>query len=91
LIKYFILKGSLSEKTRKFACFQETFMEYNETLNAASAQVDGTALLEVGTWLGRHQAFGLIANKCSAADAACLRQIRDSRRAGVDYRTGETW
>jgi hypothetical protein len=79
-------------------------MEQNETLNAANAHVDGAALLEVGTWLGRHQAFGLIASKCSAADAACLRQIRDnkhyrvlgltweefcSRHAGVDHRTAD--
>ena len=79
-------------------------MEQNEILNAAKAHADGAALLEVGTWLGRHQAFGLIASKCSAADAACLRQIRDnkhyralgltweefcSRHTGVDSRTAD--
>jgi hypothetical protein len=79
-------------------------MEQNETLDAADAHVDGTALLDLGTWLGRHQAFGLIASKCSAADAACLREIRDnkhykalglnwdefcSRHAGVDRRTAD--
>ena len=79
-------------------------MEQNEVLNAAKAHVDGAALLDVGTWIGRHQAFGLIANKCSAADAACLREIRDnkhyralgltweefcSRHAGVDHRTAD--
>jgi hypothetical protein len=79
-------------------------MEQNEILNAANAHVDGAALLEVGTWIGRHQAFGLIANKCSAADAACLREIRDNkhyralgltweefcnRHAGIDRRTAE--
>ena len=79
-------------------------MEQNETLNAAGGHVDEAALLEVGTWLGRHQAFGLIASKCSAADAACLREIRDnkhyrvlglswedfcSRHAGVDHRTAD--
>jgi hypothetical protein len=37
-------------------------MEQNQTLNAANAHVDGAVLLEVGTCLGRHQAFGLIAN-----------------------------
>src|SRR5690349_10495956 len=52
-------------------------MEQNETL-----------LFEVGTWLGRHQAFGLIASKCSAADAHCLREIRDNKL----YRAlGLTW
>jgi hypothetical protein len=79
-------------------------MEQNERLNAANAPVDGAALLELGTWLGRHQALGLIANKCSAGDAACLREIRDnkhyralgltweefcSRHTGVDRRTAD--
>src|SRR5260370_11817244 len=79
-------------------------MEQNETLNAANSHSGGDALLELGTWLGRHQAFSLIANKCSAADAACLREIRDnkhfavlgltweefcSRHAGVDFRTAD--
>ena len=47
-------------------------MEQNGILNAAKAHVDGAARLEVGTWLGRRQAFGLIANKRSAADATKL-------------------
>jgi len=79
-------------------------MEQNETLNAACAHVDGAKLLELGTWLGRHQAFGLIARKCSAADAECLREIRDnkyykaigltweefcSQHAGVDRKTAD--
>jgi len=34
-------------------------------------------ILNLGAWLGRHQAFGLIANRCSAADAECLKTIRD--------------
>jgi hypothetical protein len=38
--------------------------------------------------LGRHQAFGLIANRCSAADAECLKAIRD----GGEYKQlGLTW
>jgi hypothetical protein len=37
-------------------------------------------VFELGTWVGRRQAFGLIANKCSAADAECLKQIRESKR-----------
>jgi hypothetical protein len=35
------------------------------------------AMMNLGAWLGRHQAFGLIANRCSAADAECLKAIRD--------------
>ena len=46
------------------------------------------AVMNLGAWLGRHQAFGLIANRCSAADAECLKAIRD----GGEYRQlGLTW
>ena len=31
----------------------------------------------MGQWLGRRQAFALIANGCSAADAQCLKAIKD--------------
>src|SRR5262249_1481842 len=30
-------------------------------------------------WLGRREAFGLIAGRCSAADVECLRKIRDNK------------
>ena len=33
----------------------------------------------VERWLGRREAFGLIAGRCSAADAACLREIREHK------------
>jgi hypothetical protein len=33
---------------------------------------------EVGEWVGRHEAFTLIANRCLAADAECLKAIRDN-------------
>ena len=46
------------------------------------------AVMNLGAWLGRHQAFGLIANRCSAADAECLKAIRD----GGEYKQlGLTW
>ena len=46
------------------------------------------ALTYLGAWLGRHQAFGRIANRCSAADAECLKAIRD----GGEYKElGLTW
>jgi len=35
------------------------------------------AVFDLGAWLGRHQAFGMIASRCSAADAECLKTIRD--------------
>src|SRR5437867_8930161 len=34
---------------------------------------------DLGTWLGRRQAFSMIAGKASAADVECLRTIRDQR------------
>src|SRR5579871_1416697 len=34
---------------------------------------------ELGMMLGRNQAFGMIAGRCSAAQAACLREIRESK------------
>jgi hypothetical protein len=63
-------------------------MEQNEILNAGKSDSDGAALLEVGTWIGRHQAFGLMASQCSAADAECLREIRENKRYRV---LGLTW
>jgi len=35
--------------------------------------------LDLGTLLGRRQAFGLVAARCSAADAACLRDLRNQK------------
>jgi hypothetical protein len=45
-------------------------------------------VLEVGTWLGRRQAFSLIAGRCSAADAKCLRELRESKKYKL---LGLTW
>jgi hypothetical protein len=37
------------------------------------------AAFDLGEMLGRRQAFGTIAGRCSAADAECLRRIRDQK------------
>jgi len=43
---------------------------------------------DLGAWLGRRQAFCLIASRCSVADIECLAAIRD----GKMYKTlGMTW
>ncbi len=42
----------------------------------------------VGTWLGRRQAYSLIAGTCSAADAKCLHELRETR---AHKRAGLTW
>jgi hypothetical protein len=45
-------------------------------------------LIEVATWIGRRQAFGLMASKCSFADATSLKYLR----AGRQYKdAGMTW
>src|SRR5262249_13199135 len=36
-------------------------------------------MVELGNWMGRREAFGLMAGRCSAADAECLRRMRDDR------------
>ena len=36
--------------------------------------------LDLGTWLGRRQAFAVMAGRCSAADAKCLRELRDTKK-----------
>jgi hypothetical protein len=38
---------------------------------------DTKELFELGAWVGRHQAFGMIGNRRSAADTECLKQMRD--------------
>ena len=60
-------------------------MEQSENVNTKAA---GAGLLEAGTWIGRHQAFGLMASQYSAVDAECLRQIRDNKYYKV---LGLTW
>ena len=45
-------------------------------------------MFDLGAWLGRKQAFTLLAGRCSAATVVCLRKIREGKR----YRTlGLTW
>ncbi len=38
------------------------------------------AVLELGTWMGRKQAFASLAGGCSAADAECLRHLREQKK-----------
>jgi hypothetical protein len=44
--------------------------------------------IELGAWLGRGQAFGVVANGSTAAQAECLRQIHES---GSYKQTGLNW
>jgi hypothetical protein len=36
--------------------------------------------VELGTWLGRREAFAQLAGRCSAADAECIRRMREERQ-----------
>jgi hypothetical protein len=36
--------------------------------------------IDLGMWLGRRQAFALVAGRCSAADAECIREVRRNKR-----------
>src|SRR5947208_5199272 len=43
---------------------------------------------EIATWIGRRQAFALMASKVSVADASCLKYLRESKQ----YKSaGMTW
>jgi hypothetical protein len=37
------------------------------------------AVFNLGQWMGRHEAFGLMAGRCSAADVEIIRRIRDEK------------
>ena len=41
---------------------------------------DGAALLDLGVALGQNQAFGLVAGRCSAAQAATLLRLRQEKK-----------
>jgi hypothetical protein len=49
---------------------------------------DEEQILELGIMLGQRRTLGLIAGRCSAAQAACMRKMRDEK---VYARLGHTW
>jgi hypothetical protein len=44
--------------------------------------------IEMGSWLGRKQAFSGIAGRCSAADAVCILKLREEKKYKA---SGLTW
>ena len=44
--------------------------------------------IDTAAWIGRQQAFAVIASKCSAAQAQCLKQLKDS---ALHEKLGLTW
>ena len=49
-------------------------MEKDQTETPAAASA-----LNLGQWLGRREAFGAVAGRCSAAEVECVRRIRNER------------
>ena len=58
----------------------------NEVLKNDAAQAKDN--FDLGQWLGRRQAYALVAGTCSAADAKCLNEIREDKKY---KRIGLTW
>ena len=50
-----------------------------EIVAPASAEQPDARAFNLARWLGRREAFGTIAGRCSAADVECLRQIRNQK------------
>src|SRR3974390_784713 len=44
-----------------------------------TAEPAALTAFEIGAWTGKSQAFHVVARQCTAAEAACLKQIRDTR------------
>ncbi len=53
----------------------------DEMTNAGEPATDEAArpMMELGRWMGRRDAFGQVAGRCSAAEIESLRQIHDGR------------
>jgi hypothetical protein len=54
-------------------------MKKELVVHTAKAAVPSPDGFDLGTWLGRRQAFGMMSGKTAAAEAECLRQIRDRK------------
>jgi hypothetical protein len=48
-------------------------------MDSANLPPSGNPDIDLGTWIGRGQAFALMQGKCSAAQARCLMQVRVSK------------
>jgi hypothetical protein len=60
----------------------------SKAVNRTESSAKQNPALELGVWLGRHQAWALVASRCSAADAHALRVIRDEnlyRHVGLNW------
>jgi hypothetical protein len=75
----------MSQSASETVCFLKAFFEFGTScpnwrfMPDVTTQESGAGDLYLGTLLGRRQAFSTIAARCTAADAAALREIRDTR------------
>src|SRR5260370_27743423 len=46
--------------------------------NTMNDQTEAPVSVAIGTWIGREQAFNALAQQCSSARVACLKQVRDT-------------
>ena len=51
---------------------------------------DEQQVLELGIMLGQRRAFGMVAGRCSAAQAECLRKVRDEKTY-LKFATNLAW
>ena len=63
-------------------------MEGNEMEEIKDEMPDEQQVLELGIMLGQRRAFGMVAGRCSAAQAECLRKIRDEKTYLNSHPTG---
>ena len=54
-------------------------VEGNEMEEIKDGMPDEQQVLELGIMLGQRRAFGMVAGRCSAAQAECLRKVRDEK------------
>lgn len=59
----------------RYTHMDEPIQETN--LTSRNAELPG---IDLGRWLGRREAFGLIAGRCSAAEVESLRRIREEKQ-----------
>jgi hypothetical protein len=57
----------------------ETIEEHAPPEEHQPVEPDPFSAFELGAWVGKVQAFGLIGNRCSASEAESLKRIRETR------------
>jgi hypothetical protein len=54
-------------------------MEQELQIEQPAADPPAESRLDLGRWLGRHEALSMVARGCSGVDAACLKKIREEK------------